>query len=194
MFIPLVEMLGRCMATRHVVVHQNLWRTAATAFNAVLVAGMPAINMSHVDGLPTAQAWETLATALEVFLLASTSTEPALPAPQERGLISSIARAFAIGEPGRSPARPAGDQPVTESAASPALLGVLQHPPDMVTAEQIARDLELEVSVLDTLTDTVLTSCPYASEDMQRRLVMIVDRCAMQVWPWWQRCELVFRL
>ena len=166
------------MATRHIVVHQNLWRTAATAFNAVLVAGMPAINMSHVDGLPTTQAWETVATALEVFLLAS--TEPALPAPQERGLISSIARAFAIGEHGSSTAKAPGDQLVTETAASAVLLGVLQQPPDMVTAEQTARDLELEISVLDTLTDTVLTSCPYASEGMQRRLVMIVDRRAMQ--------------
>ena len=170
-------MLGRCMATRHVVVHQNLWRTAATAFNAVLVAGMPAINMSHVDGLPTAQAWETLATALEVFLLAS--REPALPAPQELGLISSIARAFAIGDHGQEPLRPAGDETEQESAASPDLLGVLQDPPDVVTAEQTARDLELEISVVDTLTDTVLTSCPYASQDMQRRLVMIVDRYAM---------------
>ena len=164
------------MATRHIVLQQNLWRTAAMAFNAVLVAGMPAINMSHVDGLSTAQAWETLATALEVFLLAS--TEPALPAPQERGLISSIARAFAIGEQVQPPARPTNERTVSDSPASPDLLGVLQPPTGVIAAEQAASDLELEVSVLDTLTDTVLTSCPYASEDMQRRLVLIVDRRA----------------
>lgn len=174
-FVPLVEMLGRCMATRHIVLQQNLWRTAATAFNAVLVAGMPAINMSHVDGLPTAQAWETLATALEVFLLAS--TEPALPAPQERGVISSLARAFAVGEDAQQPARPPSERTMTDSRASPDDLAVLQTPVSgHRTAEQAAHDLELEVSVLDTLTDTLLTSCPYASEDMQRRLVLVVDR------------------
>ena len=136
-----------------------------------MVAGLPAVNMSHVDGLPTAQAWETLATALEVFLLAC--TEPvALPAPPERGLISSIARAFAIGEQPQ-PVRTQRDS-ITSSDAS---ASTPQTAANSVTVEQAAHDLELEVSVMDTLTDTMLTSCPYASDAMQLRLVLIVDRC-----------------
>ena len=174
-FVQLVDMVGRCMATRHVVPRQNLWRTAAAAFNAVVVAGLPAVNMAHVDGLSTDQAWDTLATALEVFLLACTEPET-LPVPPERGLISSIARAFAIGDQPQ-PAKQQGDSVAALDAASLPQMAEDTVKEDTVTAEQASQDIELEVSVMDTLTDTLLTSCPYASDDMQRRLVLIVDRC-----------------
>jgi len=40
----------------------------------------------------------------------------------------------------------------------------------------VMQDAELEVAVLDTLTDTVLTACPFTPPVMCSRYVQILDR------------------
>lgn len=181
-FAPLVDVLGRCMATRHVLPQDDLWRTAAAAFNAVVVAGLPAINIAHVSGQPIGGAWEALATALEVFLLADAGHCDAsfqTAADQLGPSISTAEAAHISSAPQhslpdwRSASAREGDRGGRgQPGSAPQLEAAADSNP-----EQAAKDSELEVSVLDTLTDSVLTSCPYASESMRKRLVQIVDRC-----------------
>lgn len=173
------------MATRHVLPQDDLWRTAAAAFNAVVVAGLPAINIAHVSGQPIGGAWEALATALEVFLLADAGHDASShTAPAQQQLSRSTEETAAIGSASQQSSSipecasgqegaPEGDQ---SAGADPGSASHLAAAADS-KPEQAAKDLELEVSVLDTLTESVLTSCPYASESMRKRLVQIVDRC-----------------
>lgn len=178
-FAPLVEMLGRCMATRHVVPQDDLWRTAAAAFNSVVVAGLPAINIASARGHPVDEAWDTLAAALEVFLLAETegsrsvasaqhSLAGSFPEAEEEAATSLSAREHWASNAEVEVGLAQGSAPVN-LRSSPASA-------DDRTC-RAAADAELEVNVLDTLTDQVLTMCQFASNAIRRRLVQIVDRC-----------------
>lgn len=46
--------------------------------------------------------------------------------------------------------------------------------------EQSSSDAELETSVVDTLTDAVLTACSHAPEDVKRRLIAVLDQAAVR--------------
>ena len=49
MFAAVVSSLGACMAVRYTAYAQNLWRVAANAFNSVVAAGLPAVNIACVQ-------------------------------------------------------------------------------------------------------------------------------------------------
>lgn len=70
-FAAVVSSLGECMAVRHCLPACNLWRMAAAAFNTVVAAGLPAVNMSYVyRETPAPQdAWPALAEAFSALLL-----------------------------------------------------------------------------------------------------------------------------
>ena len=67
-FASAVTSLGECMGMRYNHAAGDLWRAAAVAFNAVVAAGLPAVNIAYVnkeveapqDALPAlAQAFST---------------------------------------------------------------------------------------------------------------------------------------
>ncbi len=59
------------MAVRYSLPASNLWRTAAVAFNAVVAAGLPAVNIAYVNrDTPAPQdAWSALTDAFSALLL-----------------------------------------------------------------------------------------------------------------------------
>ena len=59
--------LGRCMASRYTAYSQDLWRVAAAAFNTIVVAGLPAVNIVYANGdvPPPPETWAALAHAFE---------------------------------------------------------------------------------------------------------------------------------
>lgn len=67
----MVAGLGSCMVARYSLPGENLWRAAAEAFNCVVAAGLPAVNIAYVnaDGDPPEDAWPSLAAAFRAFLL-----------------------------------------------------------------------------------------------------------------------------
>lgn len=71
-FAAAVRALGDCMATRHSAAARGLWRAAAAAFNAVVAAGLPAVNIAYVNRgdreLPH-EAWPALTCAFSTLLL-----------------------------------------------------------------------------------------------------------------------------
>ena len=46
--------------------------------------------------------------------------------------------------------------------------------------EQSSSDAELETSVVDTLTDAVLTACSHAPQDVKRRLIAVLDQAIIR--------------
>lgn len=61
------------MVTRFSCPEENLWRAAAEAFNCVVAAGLPAVNIAYVNAEedPPEQAWPSLAASFSAFLLGS---------------------------------------------------------------------------------------------------------------------------
>lgn len=63
----LVSSVGECMATRYTAPSVGLWRTGASAFNAIVAAGLPAVNIACVneEQPPGPEVWDALAIAFE---------------------------------------------------------------------------------------------------------------------------------
>lgn len=61
------------MVTRFSCPSENLWRAAAEAFNCVVAAGLPAVNIAYINAEedPPEQAWPSLAATFSAFLLGS---------------------------------------------------------------------------------------------------------------------------
>ena len=59
------------MAVRHALAASNLWRVSAAAFNAVVAAGLPAVNIAYVNRETPAphDAWPALTEAFSALLL-----------------------------------------------------------------------------------------------------------------------------
>ena len=70
-FAGVVASLGECMAVRRSLPASSLWRTAAGAFNAVVAAGLPAVNIAYVnrETLAPQDAWPALTEAFSALLL-----------------------------------------------------------------------------------------------------------------------------
>lgn len=50
-FAAVADALGACMATRHRLFHERLWREAAGVWPAVVAAGLPAVRARAGSGL-----------------------------------------------------------------------------------------------------------------------------------------------
>lgn len=69
-FNDLVASITRCMVTVHECDEHPLWRSAVHAFNAVVAAGLPAVNAAYASReLPPVSSWKVLAGCFEAFLL-----------------------------------------------------------------------------------------------------------------------------
>ena len=77
-------------------------------------------------------------------------------------------------QPAASTSKPPSSNPSRRSSKNPS------RDPSFTGAlgdtEQSNSDAELEASVVDTLTDGVLTSCSHAPEDVRRRLIGVLDQ------------------
>ncbi len=77
-------------------------------------------------------------------------------------------------QPAASTSKPPSSNPSRRSSRNPS------RDPSFTGAlgdtEQSNSDAELEASVVDTLTDGVLTSCSHAPEDVRRRLISVLDQ------------------
>lgn len=174
--------------------HENLWRVSAQAFNAAVPAGLPALAAAAAAGEDTAASWEALADAFETFLLGANVLALAAPAA-ESSLASDVGlrrsstaggasrAASQAGEVSSAPPLANGDVPgpVAAAPAAPepphaALAGAAA--PTPLSPQQARQDAELEVAVLDCLTDAVLTQCAAAPPEMRARLIGTVDRGA----------------
>ena len=58
--------LADCMMTRYTNFSENLWRVAVSALNAIILIGLPAVNIAYVndDKPPNPQVWSSLVAAL----------------------------------------------------------------------------------------------------------------------------------
>lgn len=63
----LVTGIGECMATRFTAFRENLWRVAVPVFNAIVSAGLPAVNIAYLndDNPPGEEVWTALAQTFE---------------------------------------------------------------------------------------------------------------------------------
>lgn len=138
--------------TRYQALGDGLWRSAVDAFVAVLTSGIPALSLSD-DVEACARSWDGVSTACEAFLLG--------PQPPP---VNGAAPA--------SPSQGGADEgePTSSEARSTSL------PPRTLEEDEERTDAEVEASVLDVLTDDVLTSRAVIPEDALIRLVSIVDR------------------
>lgn len=176
--------------------HESLWRVSAQAFNAAVPAGLPALAAAAAAGEDTSPSWEALADAFETFLLGANVLAAAQPGIRPREPTSSVASDAGMLRAGPPSAEgsaswsasqgqeatsrhPADSGAVTAAAAAQssfqptALAGPAAPTPQ--NAQQARQDAELEVAVLDCLTDVVLTQCACAPADMKQRLIATVD-------------------
>ncbi|CAD7699922.1 unnamed protein product [Ostreobium quekettii] len=148
LFNPVVAALARCMVSRYVSFEKGLWSKAAAAFNTVVTAGLPAINIASSGGGTVQQSpWEVLAAAFEAFLLG-------------KGMDVEI---------------PDKGHRASGSSSDSMSLQALQILSPRARIEASRGDSEVRMTVLDTLGDVVLTACEHASLEMRTRLVRIVD-------------------
>lgn len=184
------------LQVRYIVYHESLWRVSAQAFNVAVPAGLPTLAAAAAAGEDTSPSWEALADAFETFLLGANVLAVAQPGVRSYEPASSVASDASVlpaGTPsGEGPAsrsvsqgqevtsRPPADAAaaaVAVAAAAPtqvvALAGAAAPTPQ--SAQQARQDAELEVAVLDCLTDVVLTQCASAEGDMKQRLIATVD-------------------
>lgn len=165
-------------------------------------AGLPAIAAASTSkdqsiSADAARAWPALAEALELFLLgkttkphylkkktskldsSSTGTHQTSTATTQKPLpIVPIIDIPSSKPPhlGGSSRRTGSTKPGgggTPTGTSSSTFFSQQDPP--VDPERAREDADLEVSVLDTLSDTILTSCGTAPRGLQQRLVEIID-------------------
>jgi hypothetical protein len=178
------------------VYHESLWRVSAQAFNAAVPAGLPALAAAALAGEDTAASWEALADAFETFLLgagilagvhapirdASAASDVSLLQGGTASGSAGGSRSASQGQEATSSgAQPAGGDAAGASPASAAappqqaaaLVGSAA--PTPLSPQQARQDAELEVAVLDCLTDAVLTQCAAAPAEMKRRLIETVD-------------------
>lgn len=193
---------------RYIVYHESLWRISAQAFNAAVPAGLPALTAAAAAGEDTAASWEALADAFETFLLganvlagghggpaaeASLASDIGMLRTSISSVGGSVSRGASQGQEATSAPRGEGEAAAMGAGAgsSPALLPAAQQPrehtalagaaaPTPLSPQQARQDAELEVAVLDCLTDAVLTQCAAAPPEMKRRLIDTVDRGAVR--------------
>ncbi|RMZ53764.1 hypothetical protein APUTEX25_003903, partial [Auxenochlorella protothecoides] len=177
-----VGCLGACMAVRHTVYDEALWRAAAKAFTSIVPQGLPALVAAN-DPKLEARAWAALADALELFLLGRGVEFPTTEPTPENGAAHAGGAGMeaATRDPGSiqmasvtSDAHQASNQDAAQQQASAATAAVQSDDPD-ATAASAASDSELEAAVLDTLTDAILASAPSMPPPTLDRFVAIVD-------------------
>ncbi|KAL4423762.1 hypothetical protein ABPG75_001063 [Micractinium tetrahymenae] len=196
-FASVVSGLARCMEVRYIVYHESLWRISAQAFNVAVPAGLPGLAAAAAAGEDTSPSWEALADAFETFLLGANvlaATQPGSHSYEPAMSMASDASMLRAGTPsGESSASRSASQgqevtsrpPADPGAAAAAAVAVAAPPPPVALAgaaaptplspQQARQDAELEVAVLDCLTDVVLTQCASAPADMKQRLIATVD-------------------
>lgn len=177
--------------------HESLWRVSAQAFNIAVPAGLPALAAAAAAGEDTAASWEALADAFETFLLGANVVVAAQPG--SHAYESSMASDVTLMRPGSasssadSTTHPASQGQEATSGrlaegggnagtaagaggqATPAVALAGAAAPTPLSPQQARQDAELEVAVLDCLTDAVLTQCAAAPTEMKQRLIGTVD-------------------
>ncbi|KAK9868608.1 hypothetical protein WJX84_001848 [Apatococcus fuscideae] len=190
-FAAVISSLGQCMALRYTAYAQDLWRVAAGAFNAVIAAGLPAVNIAFVNqetSMPE-EAWPSLAEAYRLFLLGSGEQPeqlPSTPSNLRNGMLPaspSNAKAYLSNGPAALDQHHliSGDSRNSLKAASHPVGAAVTEPSEVDSDEALGTsvsqmDAELEAAVLDTLTETVLVSCANMPSESRQQLVSIVDQ------------------
>eukprot|EP00850_Spirogloea_muscicola_P022427 SM000294S10819 [mRNA] locus=s294:115581:128242:+ [translate_table: standard] len=145
----LIAAVGRCMALRRDYPDAQLWHTAVVAFNSIL------------DNILMQDEQRSLKAVQQQVDHADQDSAVILKASVERPRmwkeLVNVYEKFLLGACGRA---------LTVSSGQ-AL------PEDVQNADEA-----LEIAVLDGLCDRVLTSCADASDEVRRRLVTVIDRCA----------------
>lgn len=197
-FASVVSGLARCMEVRYIVYHESLWRVSAQAFNVAVPAGLPALAAAAAAGENTAASWEAVADAFETFLLGANVLMAAQPG--SHAYVASAASDISLMRGGTSTSdhhrsrSGSQGQEVTSgmvaegawtanppaAAAPPPVTLAGAAAPAPLNPQQARQDAELEVAVLDCLTDVVLTQCDSAPADMKRRLIGTVGGGALR--------------
>ncbi|BDA41918.1 Protein MON2 homolog [Coccomyxa sp. Obi] len=183
-FAQVVAGLGACMVTRFSCPEENLWRAAAEAFNCVVAAGLPAVNIAYVNAEedPPEQAWPSLAASFSAFLLGSHlptgAPQPSGHEGKEATSNGGVAEVREAAYEGSSASQQEQQQSAGERHSDGGeSLGRASRRSSMTEqdSEQARRDADLEAAVLDTLTDSVLTACTCTPPDVVEQFVAIVD-------------------
>lgn len=77
--------------------------------------------------------------------------------------------------PVASTSKPSSKSPSRRSSRNPS-----RDPSFMSDTQQSSDDADLEASVVDTLTDAVLTACTHAPEDVRKRLIGVLDQAIVR--------------
>eukprot|EP00850_Spirogloea_muscicola_P007731 SM000040S14743 [mRNA] locus=s40:68395:80992:+ [translate_table: standard] len=145
----LIAAVGRCMALRRDYPDAQLWRTAVVAFNSIL--DIILMQDEQRSSKAVQQQVDHADQDSDVILKASVER------PRMWKELVNVYEKFLLGACGRALTVPSGQ----------AL------PEDVQNADEA-----LEIAVLDGLCDRVLTTCADASDEVRRRLVTVIDRCA----------------
>ena len=114
-------------------------------------------------------------TPITAAVTAESQSQPAAPSmrPSSQNTRTDLTSASPA-QPAASTSKPPSSNPSRRSSKNPS------RDPSFTGAlgdtEQSNSDAELEASVVDTLTDGVLTSCSHAPEDVRRRLIGVLDQ------------------
>ncbi|KAK2078912.1 hypothetical protein QBZ16_002602 [Prototheca wickerhamii] len=171
-FDPLVEALGSCMALRHGLPEEQLWRVAARAFNVLVPRGLPAL-LAHGGRGQREDAWANLAAAFEGFLLAGLPEELACSRLLQQ-LHDLQSAGLEHAQEGASAAE-TGTEPDRAMSRTSTGVSVLLEAEDSAPLGEAEVDCELEEAVLDTLSDAVLAAAPDMDAEALRRFVAAID-------------------
>jgi len=162
---------------RYIVYNESLWRVSAQAFNAVVPAGLPALAAAAAAGEDTRASWEALADAFEAILLGAKFLASSQPHSSSIALGSEAVSINPM-DPATVGGSDKGQRVASGShaaaAAQPAVEGGVVAPTPL-NPQQARQDAELEVAVLDCLTDMVLMQCGAAPAETKQRLIATVD-------------------
>ncbi len=189
----------------------ELWRCASSAFVAVVQSGLPSLNIAAHTALTASSSTTSATSAAPSSSAAATTTAGAVMPPE--GLWSMLVRAFEMSLLGKSLPPGLQQQLLTGSGggaaatspsgpppALPPLRTTMSHRPSLdrathtesaaasavaATSTTVAAptDAEVQASILDCLSDTVLTSCQYAPVEARQALVGVLDMGAAAPTP-----------
>ena len=150
--------------------------TAAAAAAVTSDAAVSADDASQASADVTASDRQTAdLTPVTAPVTAESQSQPAAPIVRPSSETTRIDLTSAsLPQPAASTSKPPSSNPSRRSSRNPS------RDPSFTGAlgdtEQSNSDAELEASVVDTLTDGVLTSCSHAPEDVRRRLIGVLDQ------------------
>jgi hypothetical protein len=185
LFGPVVHGLAECAALRYITPEDPLWQQAAAGLTSIVQAGLPAVNIMFVNYAQQPEnAWQVLADAFETFLLGEGLPEGLVPSQQQQQQRSMVEQTFPhsadqqqqrqLQHSGSDVGTAASSRQSLAHSSSSTAGAAESGSSSAAAAAASAAAAALQRSVLDMLTEQVLTSCSSAAHEQRSRLVRVV--------------------